>query len=131
MKKQQLFIEGPLPGLNDLIADAKVRKNKFSFYAKTKKLWTEIILYSVLEQRLVPVKRAWLNFTWIEPNRMRDPDNISSGGRKLVLDGLRESGIIPNDGWKDIAGYSDKFCVAGKDNKPGVLVVIREAEGAE
>jgi len=124
MRDQSLFIAGTLPGLNDLIADAKVRNNRYSKYAKTKARWTDIIQWSVVAKKMEPVSRAWFDFTWYENSRRRDPDNIAAAGRKLILDALKESGIISNDGWNQVAGWSDTFRVE-KDN-PGVLVIIRE-----
>ncbi|HOO51842.1 MAG TPA: hypothetical protein PLK94_11195, partial [Alphaproteobacteria bacterium] len=118
------FIEGPLPGLNDLIADAKIRNNRYSKYAKTKAKWTDIIQWAVIAKKMEPVSRAWFDFTWYENSRRRDPDNIAAAGRKLILDALTKAGIISNDGWSQVAGWSDTFLV-DKD-KPGVMVVVSE-----
>lgn len=68
-----------------------------------------------------PVKMA---YTWFEPNRKRDLDNISSYGRKIIQDALVNTRVLKNDGWKQIAGFSDEFDVDPKN--PRIEVVITE-----
>jgi Holliday junction resolvase RusA-like endonuclease len=67
-----------------------------------------------------PVK---LHFRWIEPNRKRDLDNIRYGA-KWILDGLRESGKLTNDGWACVVGMSDEWLI-DKVN-PRIEIVITE-----
>lgn len=57
---------------------------------------------------------------------MRDKDNISSFGRKVIQDGLVRVGVLKNDGWKHIEGFSDRFRVDEKN--PRVEVEIIEVE---
>ena len=64
-----------------------------------------------------------IHFHWIEPNTRRDLDNIRFGA-KYILDGLQESGRLPNDGWDWVRGMSDTFSV-DKDN-PRIEVSIME-----
>ena len=71
---------------------------------------------------------------WTEADRRRDPDNIVSGGRKLILDaigpgrrggrGWHGAGVIHCDGWHCIALLVDVFEIG----KPGVEVVIAEVQ---
>lgn len=65
-------------------------------------------------------------YTWYEPNRKRDLDNISSYGRKVIQDALVHCGVIHNDGWKEILGFADRFYVDRKE--PRIEVVILEDE---
>ncbi|MBO5840087.1 MAG: RusA family crossover junction endodeoxyribonuclease [Methanobrevibacter sp.] len=65
-------------------------------------------------------------YTWYEPNRKRDLDNISSYGRKVIQDALVHCGVIHNDGWKQILGFYDRFYVDRKE--PRIEVVILEDE---
>jgi hypothetical protein len=58
-----------------------------------------------------------LSFYWYEPDRMRDPDGVDSGGRKLILDALcrctarclpgcaLHAGVMPSDGAAHVAGF--------------------------
>lgn len=63
-------------------------------------------------------------YTWYEPNKRRDKDNISSFGRKVIQDALVQCGVLEGDGWKHVAGFSDRFEV-DKTN-PRIEVLIRE-----
>ena len=130
---QRVFIEGPLPGLNKFIASAKEngsrrgrKGRRFNKYAAIKKHWTELIDLVCKAQGIRPVTGpASIAFVWYEPNRRRDPDNFSSGGRKLILDGLVKAGILETDGWRGIARFDgEDWELARGDRRPGVLVTI-------
>ena len=71
-------------------------------------------------------KPVTMYYTWYEPNRKRDLDNISSYGRKVIQDALVHCGVIQNDGWKQILGFADRFYVDRKE--PRIEVVILEDE---
>ncbi len=60
----------------------------------------------------------------VRKNRRRDLDNISSFGRKVVQDALVSAGVLKDDGWKHVVGFSDRFDV-DKAN-PHIEVRIRE-----
>lgn len=116
-----LFVPGPLPGLNELVAAAKSGRGKGNAYSRLKRAWTDAVILHARAARLQPVHRARLIFRWQEAHRRRDPDNVAAGGRKLVLDGLVKAGVLPGDGWEHVAGWEDEFTVAAR---PGVLVTI-------
>ena len=65
-----------------------------------------------------------MRYTWYEPNRRRDKDNICAGGRKVIQDALVKGGYLRNDGWKEIAGFSDEFRV--DKSCPRIEVEIEE-----
>ena len=70
------------------------------------------------------IKKPFLvHFHWFEPNQRRDLDNIRYAS-KYILDGLRECGRLPNDGWAWVKGMSDTFSVDERD--PRVEVSINE-----
>ena len=60
-----------------------------------------------------------MRYTWIEQNRKRDKDNIAFA-KKFIQDALRLAGILKNDGWAEIAGFSDDFQVDPK----GYAVIV-------
>ena len=64
----------------------------------------------------------------VPQDKRTDPDNIAAGGRKVILDGLVEGGILPDDGWGDVEGFSDTFAV-DKEN-PRVEVEIADVPSA-
>lgn len=71
----------------------------------------------------VPVK---LVFHWYAKNRRKDPDNIAFA-KKFILDGMTEAGLIPNDGWREIAGFEDKFYI-DKNNPRVEIEVLDESK---
>lgn len=66
---------------------------------------------------------VYIKYRWIEPNKKRDLSNIAFG-KKYIEDALVKSGVLKNDGWKDILGFEDSFAV-DKDN-PRIEVEIIE-----
>lgn len=64
-----------------------------------------------------------MHFTWIEKNKKRDLDNISSCGRKFILDTLQKCGKLKNDNPNYIVGFTDCFEI-GKDY--AVIIEIEE-----
>lgn len=65
-------------------------------------------------------------YTWHEPNRRRDKDNVSGFGRKVIQDALVRAGVLPNDGWANVEGFSDAFRVDKKN--PRIEIEIREVD---
>jgi hypothetical protein len=125
----QLWIAGPLPGLNELIAAAKGAGGRGMRYAKLKKAWTDTV-WALARQARVPAfpGRVSLRFEWLERDRRRDPDNVAAGGRKLILDGLVAAGVLKGDGWRFVDVWSDSFGMAAAkplhDGTPGCLVTL-------
>ena len=72
---------------------------------------------------------VYVEYTWYEKNKMRDLDNISSFGRKVIQDALVECKVLDGDGWKHIVGFSDRFYV--DKHHPRIEVLIREVRDAE
>jgi hypothetical protein len=81
-------------------------------YTATKAQWEAIIAAWAARLRVTvypsrcPVE---VHFVWYEADRHRDPDGISSGGRKLMLDGLVKAGVLPGDGHAEIMSMTDRF----------------------
>lgn len=118
----ELWIPGRLPGLNDLVAAAKVRRRGFSAYAVMKEKAGRLAYYAALGAPRF--RRVRIDFTWFEPDRRRDPDNVTGAGRKILLDSLVKGGMLPNDGWGAIESWTDRWEV--NRAKPGVLLSITE-----
>lgn len=117
-----LIIPGTLPGLNEYI-NAE-RRNKY--IAANIKKRAEKDISVMIRKYLSGIKYkkpVVMDYTWYEPNQRRDKDNIVFA-RKFIQDALVSSGVLKNDGWKDVDGFSDSFEV-DKQN-PRVEVVISE-----
>ena len=69
-------------------------------------------------------KPVEMHYCWYEPNKRRDKDNISSFGRKVIQDALVQCGVLKDDGWKYVVGFSDRFEV--DKNNPRIEVKIIE-----
>lgn len=115
-----LTIRGVLPGLNDYINAERTNKYKA---AEMKRQAEHAVMYAAKQQlRGVKfTKPVYMAYTWAEPNRRRDKDNIAFA-KKFIQDALVRCGVLQNDGWRGVAGFTDTFCV-NKDN-PHVTVEI-------
>lgn len=118
------FIPFLLPSVNETISAN--RKSKYDG-ARLKRVTQDTIIMAVRESKAQPVERypIFVYIIWKEPNRKRDPDNIA-GAKKYIMDALQEAGIIRNDGWKEVAGYTDYFEVTDSEEM-GVYVRIAES----
>ena len=125
---QTLRVPFRLPGLNDIISQMSghltMRGRRVYRYTQTKKRHTHSLVALIHAQGLRPVTGpVWVFCTWTEAGKLRDPDNIASGGCKLILDALKAAGIIANDGWRNIAGFEHRFEIG----RPGVIVRLVDA----
>lgn len=115
-------IPGKLPGLNEYIAAE--RKNKYQ--AAKLKRDTEKRIILAAKQQLCGVKFSCpviMHYTWYEPNRRRDKDNIAFA-KKFVQDAIVKCGVLKNDGWEEIEDFTDAFVVDARN--PRVEVRIDE-----
>ena len=104
------MISGRLPGLNEMIAVAKQRYGGKSLgYARMKRAEEVRVAEAIRAAKCTPVQYpVFLYFCWTEPNRRRDPDNITAG-RKFIFDALVTCGVLPDDGWKEVRGWQDTW----------------------
>ena len=119
----KLVIYGKLPNMNDLTD--KSRGNKYGANhqkreAEERVLWAARQYLRGWKAR----KPVYMRYSWYEPNRRRDKDNICAGGRKVIQDALVKGGYLRNDGWNEIAGFSDEFRV--DKSCPRIEVEIEE-----
>ena len=119
----KLTVWGQLPGMNEYI-DA-CRRN---FHAGAKLNKEQEYTVTVCARKTLKRWKAdgpvFMKYTWYEPNKRRDKDNVSSFGRKIIQDALVSGGWLKNDGWADIVGFSDEFRIDKKE--PRVEVDIEE-----
>lgn len=118
-----LVIRARLNNLNDYIGAERTNRYK----AAKMKARNESLVKIAIKQQMRGIKiekPVYMAYRWYEKNRRRDLDNISSFGRKVIQDALVQTHVLQNDGWKEIAGFSDDFFVDA-DN-PRIEVLIRE-----
>lgn len=125
--RAKLIIPGKLPGLNDYITAERASRFKA---AKMKSETQTYISWCIRKcLRGVTFKRpVVMAYHWIEKDRKRDKDNIAFA-KKFIQDALVQCGVIHNDGWAEIEGFSDEFSV--DKNNVRVEVLIWEYEKGE
>ncbi len=113
----KIIIKGELTDLNTFI-EAE-RRNRY-LGAKLKKENTEYVMWQT--KGLEPIRHypLHIHMTWFTKNEAKDPDNVAFA-KKYILDGLVKSGILTDDGRKQIKGFSDDFEV---DKNPRIEVVL-------
>lgn len=127
-----LVLNGTMPNLNDYLHGERIaiRKNgKFTTKGNAMKQEYQRKVVSAVRSQLRGIhidKPVKIYYTFYEENRKRDLDNISAFAHKVIQDGLVKGGLLENDGWKNIVGFSDDFFV-DKDN-PRIEVTIREVD---
>lgn len=119
----KLVIPGTLPGLNEYIAAERAHRQKGAAMKRQTQRVVELCAKKQL-RHFRPAHPVWMSYTWYERDRRRDKDNISSFGRKVVQDGLVKVGVLANDGWTQIEGFSDEFRVDAE--RPRVEIEIEE-----
>lgn len=85
------------------------------------------IIKAIGESDLKRIEKAVrVTFIFCEKNARRDLDNISGWAHKAVMDALVTTGILINDGWKQVVGYTDCFYI-DKEN-PRVEIVLETVD---
>lgn len=101
-------ISGRLPSMNDTVGAN--RKNPHCG-AKLKKDADAVVVYSASAAQVPYVDTpVHVHCVWYERNKMRDPDNFCAG-IKFVLDGLQKAGVIDDDSWGHVKGFSHEWYV--------------------
>lgn len=125
-----LWVPGPLPGMNELIAAAKGSGGRGAGYARLKRQWTETVWALAKASRIDKPgpfeRRVFISWEWVERDKRRDPDNVAAGGRKLVLDGLVAAGVLAGDGWRHIDAWRDRWTVNPERPGVGVTIIVPE-----
>lgn len=122
VRMYKFVIEGGLPGANEYINAERTNKYK----AAAMKREAEAAVVWAAKRDLGGVRfetPVFMAYKWIEPGRRRDKDNIAFA-RKFVQDALVKCGVLKNDGWSGVSGFSDTFLT--DKSRPRVEVEIWE-----
>lgn len=120
-----LTINGTLANLNDYTKAC--RTNRYLGAEMKKRM--ERVVSSHIFQQLDGVQfnePVILSFRWYEPNKKRDLDNICFA-KKFILDALVKNGVLVNDSWEWVKGFTDEFFVDRQN--PRIEVDMEGAEG--
>ncbi|MBU9724410.1 RusA family crossover junction endodeoxyribonuclease [Diplocloster modestus] len=101
-------IPGRLDGLNDYTSANRTNPHKGGKMKKD----NEQICIAAIRQQLGNLKihnPVSIHFSWYEQSRRRDHDNVSSFGRKVIQDALVKCGVLGDDGWDYVVGFTDTF----------------------
>lgn len=126
MAEYKVVIEGKFPSMNEFIDANRRSKGRWNKGNQMKQASQDDISWQLLQQhkKLHLDKPVRLLYTFYEPNKKRDLDNISGYFHKVFQDALVHCGIIHNDSWHYIVGFSDEFFIDA--NKPRIEVIIQE-----
>ena len=119
--KQTFVIHGRLPGMNEYTSSQ--RNNKYSGAGMKKKAQNTAEVY-IRYARLKPIDRpTYIQYTFYEPNKRRDKDNIAGFAHKVIQDALVATRILKDDGWDYITGFSDDFKIDKKEPRIEVTLI--------
>jgi len=123
LKTYRITIPGRLPSLNDYIeADrkspyvgAQLKKHHQQYCA----LYVSRCLHGTHIEKPVTV-----SFTYYEPTKTRDVDNISGFAHKVIFDALVQTKVLKDDSQRYVTGLKDDFKQDRKN--PRIEVEINE-----
>lgn len=120
---QRFQIDGRLIGFNEY---SQLQRTNAYAGAKKKRTDTERIAW-IIRSTLRKYKAeapVIVHFAWYESNRRRDMDNVAGYGHKVILDALVKAGVLHDDGWQYVMGFTDRFAV--DKAHPRIVVEIEE-----
>ena len=121
MRVQEVWLPGRWPSLNELMYKGTRHK------IQVKRLWADLTIAFVNRAKLAPVsKRVHLSYEHRRANLRGDPSNFAAGAAKVIEDSLVKCGILKNDGFANVSGFTHTFKIDAEN--PGVKVVISEEE---
>ena len=96
--------------------------------ARMKKDYMMLVCNAIRKQlpKLHITKRVKIHYQHYEADKRRDPSNCASAATKIIEDALQTCGVLENDGWANIAEYSQSFDI--DKNNPRIEVYIQEVD---
>jgi len=119
----RLSLPGEYTDLNTYSTAERAHRHKAAEIKRdeTERVWAEVMSQKNREGLRIEKYPITIAFHWFAPDKRKDPDNIAFA-KKFLLDGCQDAGLIENDGWKQIAGFSDSFHI--DKESPRVEMVI-------
>ena len=113
-------LRGYIPTLNEYI---KVERQHRLRAARLKRKTQANLIPQFMERKIPPFNCVRLGYNWSRPHRREDKDNIAFG-QKFVQDAMVSSGVISNDGWNKVVGFTHNFSVNKELDAPELILVI-------
>jgi len=116
---QHFTIPGRLPGYNQLNSGHWAKRNKIKQEAM------DLVGWYIKRSKLKLIQsKAIIEIRCYEPNAMRDCDNVTSGASKVILDSLKNQGIIQDDSRKYVRCIKHPAEVDRKNPRIEVSITI-------
>ena len=110
-----------LIGLNEYINEC--RRNKYVGANLKREIEHDLFYIIKKEFRSLKIyKPVIIEYLWVEKDKRRDKDNIAFA-QKFVQDALVMAGILKNDGWNEIKGFTHDFAVDKKNPRVEIRIV--------
>lgn len=117
-------IPGKWPSLNEYIDQCKIKRNRWNAGNSMKRRDQAKLVRLINTQKRKIKPPVYIEYRFFCGDRRRDLDNVSGYFHKIFQDALVDAGVIPDDSWRYVVGFSDSFALdPGHDH---VVVRVRE-----
>ena len=128
---QRFRIKGRLMGRNE---HDYMNRSHWSKGKRAKAAEQAKVEAAIKAAKLVPMEGpVEVGVTFVEGRpkngKLRDPDNIASGGIKVILDALRECGIIPDDNPRVVRNLFFRFAYNASNPHIEVEIMTYNPDG--
>jgi Holliday junction resolvase RusA-like endonuclease len=103
-----------IPTLNEYVKVERAPRHGRHAANSLKQKTEDGIMRAILAANIGKFEKVKLHYLWFRRHRREDGDNIAFG-QKFVQDALVRVGTLPNDGQKNVAGFSHFFPVDKDD----------------
>jgi Holliday junction resolvase RusA-like endonuclease len=86
----------------------------------------EVVIWAIKQCKIKPVDKCTVKIRIFADNRRADEDNIKGSGLKIILDSLKNAGIIHDDSKRYVE--SSNATIEYIKNEPYTEVIIEEIE---
>ena len=124
---QRFDVPGKLMGRNE---QEQAARRHWSQAARMKREEQERVIWAMKEAGIRPVDGpVEIGFNFIASGRLRDCDNVASGAAKVVLDAMRQAGIIPDDNPRVVRNLFFRFAYGAPNPHVEVEIMDYDPEG--
>lgn len=119
----KFIIDTKLPSLNEYTQINRYNKFAGNKMKADNQSFIRGCIYSQLGKIEIE-KPVMVHLTWVEDSKKRDLDNIRFSV-KFILDALVQTGVLKNDNWRYVKGFTDDFKY---EKRAKVIVELEEIE---